>query len=97
MLFLLEFFVETMRHFFQNSLTDGKHKEQNLFKIEIFCNIINAFTATLKQSNESLLDNSINIIIIGEKPNSHQKKRTAACKCLSYLFIDLLFKLFTCC
>ncbi len=34
-------------------------KEQHLFEIEIFCNIINVFTVTFNQFNVSLLNTSI--------------------------------------
>ncbi len=38
----------------------GSLKEWLLFKIEIFCNIINVFTLTFYQFNASLLNKSIN-------------------------------------
>ncbi len=37
-------------------------KEQHLFEIEIFCNIINVFTATFDQFNASLLNKSNNFL-----------------------------------
>ncbi len=36
-------------------------KEQHLFEIEIFCNIINIFTITFDQFNMSLMNKSINL------------------------------------
>ncbi len=40
----------------------NKHfKEQHLFKIEIFCNITNVFTATFDQFNASLMNKSIHL------------------------------------
>ncbi len=35
-------------------------KEQQLFEIESFCNIINVFTVTFEQFNAFLLNKSIN-------------------------------------
>ncbi len=39
-------------------------KEQHLFEIEIFCNIINVITVTFDQFNASLMDKSINFLKI---------------------------------
>ncbi len=36
-------------------------KEQHLFEIEIYCNIINVFTVTFEQCKVSLLNKSINV------------------------------------
>ncbi len=44
-----------------------KFKEQHLFETEIFCNIINVFTVTFDQYNESLLIKSINFFQIFEQ------------------------------
>ncbi len=38
-------------------------KEQHLFGLEIFCNIINVFTATFDQFNASLLNKSIHFFL----------------------------------
>ncbi len=38
-------------------------KEQHLFEIEIFCNIISVFTVTFDQFNASLLNKSIKILL----------------------------------
>ncbi len=35
-------------------------KEQHLYEIEIFCNIINVFSVTFHQFNASLLSKSVN-------------------------------------
>ncbi len=42
-------------------------KEQHLFQIEIFCDIINVFTVTFDQFNASLMNNSINFVQICKK------------------------------
>jgi len=53
---LLNVVVETIIHF--SGFFDWKfQKEQYLFKIEIFWNIINVFTVTFDQFNGSLLNN----------------------------------------
>ncbi len=39
-------------------------KEQHLFKKEIFCNITHLFTVTSDQINSSLLNKTINYIIL---------------------------------
>ncbi len=41
-------------------LMNGSSKEQDLFGIVIFCNIINAFAVTSDQFNASLLNKCIN-------------------------------------
>jgi len=38
-----------------NIFVDFFSKDQNLFEIEVFCNIINVFTATFDTYNASLL------------------------------------------
>ncbi len=67
-------FVETVIHFFQDSLLNRKFKEQNWFQIELFCKIINAFIVTFDQikiiiKNKNLTDpklilNSSKIVFI---------------------------------
>ncbi len=52
---LLNIFVENMMHFLGFS-----SKEEHLFEIELFCNIIKVFTATFNQFNASLMNKSIN-------------------------------------
>ncbi len=37
-------------------------KEQHLFELKIFCNIINVFTITFDQFNASLLNQSVNSV-----------------------------------
>ncbi len=41
-------------------------KEQHLFEIEIFCNIINAFTVTFDQFNVSLMNKSIHVFLFSD-------------------------------
>ncbi len=40
----------------------NRKKEQHLFEIEIFCNIINVFTDTFGQFNASILNKNINSV-----------------------------------
>ncbi len=44
-------------------------KEQHLFEIEIFCNIINVFTGTFDQLNASLINKSINSSLLSLTAN----------------------------
>ncbi len=49
-------FVETMILFSTIFFNENKSsKEQHLFEMEIFCNIINVFTATFDQINAPLI------------------------------------------
>ncbi len=48
-------------------------EEQHLFEIEIFCNIINVFTVTFDQFNESLLNKSINFLKDKKKKTDHKQ------------------------
>ncbi len=48
--------------FFWNLWWIESSKEQHLFEIKIFCNIINIFTGTFDQFNASLLNKTINFI-----------------------------------
>ncbi len=62
---LLNIFVETNRNtfiFLDFWWIEGS-KEQHLFEIEIFCNIWSAFTVTIDEFNESLLNKSINVFL----------------------------------
>jgi len=43
---LLNIFLETTS--FQDFFMNGKFKGQHLFELEVFCNIINVFTASSK-------------------------------------------------
>ncbi len=51
---LIHIFVETVNLWWKES-----SKEQHIFKIEIFCYIINVFTVPFDQLNASLLNISI--------------------------------------
>ncbi len=51
---LLNILVETVMHFFQDSLMNKKFKRTAF----IFCNIINVFTITFETFNVSLLNKS---------------------------------------
>ncbi len=53
-------------------------KEQRLFEIEIFCNIINVFTGTFDHFNASLLNKSINFF---NTPNIQTYVYTVYCDC----------------
>ncbi len=58
---LLHIFVETVTPLiFQDSLINTISKEQHLFQIEIFCNILNVFTVTFDRFNVYLLNKNIN-------------------------------------
>ncbi len=48
--------------FFRIHRSIESSKEQHLFEIEIFCNIINVFTVTFDQFNTSLMNLSINFL-----------------------------------
>ncbi len=58
---LLHSFVETDK---KKSGWIESSKEQRLFEIEIFCNIINVFNVTFDKLNASFLNKSINLILI---------------------------------
>ncbi len=45
----------------QSWILMNSSKEHNLFEIEIFCNIINIFTATFDQLNASLLNKIVHV------------------------------------
>ncbi len=59
---MLNIFVETAIHFFQDSLMKNSSKQPHLFEIEVFCNIIHFLTVTFDQFNAILLNNSINFL-----------------------------------
>ncbi len=50
--------------FYFSGFTDSQKEVKNsiYFKIEIFCNITNAFTATFDQFNASLMNKSIHFV-----------------------------------
>ncbi len=53
----LHFFVETMIHIFLRIIWGIENsKEQSLFEIYFFCDVINAFAVTFDQFNKSLLN-----------------------------------------
>ncbi len=52
---LLNIFIETVIHFLGIFWWIERSKENNLFEIVIFCDIINIFTVSFSQLNASLL------------------------------------------
>jgi len=57
---------------FRDSLMNRSLKEQHLFEIEIFCNIINVFTFTFNQFNAPLLNKSINFFVFPYLPETFE-------------------------
>ncbi len=55
------FFLSIKKIKFFQIFSKKSSKEQHLFEIEIFCNIINVFTVTLHQFNAYLLNKYINL------------------------------------
>ncbi len=47
---LLNFFVETLINFFQDSLMDRKFKRTDFFELEIFCNIVTNLISMLNKT-----------------------------------------------